>query len=294
MPRPDCASPRATDSTALLALVAGALAIAFAPILVRVSETGPVSTAFWRVTLSLPLLWAWLLAQGPAAAPRGQWTLLLLAGLFFAGDLGVWHASLALTSVANSTLLVNMAPVFVALGAWLLLRERLDRRFLLGMALALAGAVVLSRGNLRLSADTMLGDALALAAAASYAGYLLAVKRLRADCPTAVLMAWATTCTALALAPAMLASGERKVPETAAGWLTLAALALLPQVAGQGLITYALAHLPASFSSVALLLQPLAAAALAWLLLAEPVGALQAAGGAAVLAGILLARRGSV
>lgn len=284
-------SARAFATLAVLALVAGAMAIAFAPILVRVSEAGPVSTAFWRVLLSLPLLWGWLLARNAGGgAPRGQLGLLALAGLFFAGDLGVWHTSLKLTSVANSTLLVNMAPVFVALGAWLLLSERIGKRFLLGMALALAGSAALSRGNLQLSSASVWGDALALAAAISYAGYLLSVKRLRADCSTAMLMAWSTTFTALALAPAMLASGERMVPHTAAGWLTLLALALLPQVAGQGLITYALAHLPASFSSVALLVQPVAAAALAWLLLGEPVGALQAAGGAAVLAGILLAR----
>lgn len=284
-------SARAFATLAVLALVAGAMAIAFAPILVRVSEAGPVSTAFWRVLLSLPLLWGWLLARNAGGgAPRGQLGLLALAGLFFAGDLGVWHTSLKLTSVANSTLLVNMAPVFVALGAWLLLSERIGKRFLLGMALALAGSAALSRGNLQLSSASVWGDALALAAAISYAGYLLSVKRLRADCSTAMLMAWSTTFTALALAPAMLASGERMVPHTAAGWLTLLALALLPQVAGQSLITYALAHLPASFSSVALLVQPVAAAALAWLLLGEPVGALQAAGGAAVLAGILLAR----
>jgi drug/metabolite transporter (DMT)-like permease len=287
-------SPRSADSVAVFALVLGAVAIAFAPILVRIAETGPVSTAFWRMALSLPPLWAWLLrAEGEVAAPPRTLALLVGAGLFFAGDLGVWHVSLRLTSVANATFLVNMAPLFVTLGGWLLLGERVTGTFVAGMALALGGAWLLSRGHFAPSTATVAGDALALLAAVSYAGYLLAVKRLRARCTTATLMAWSSTFTAAALLPAMLLSGERMIPETAAGWGTLIVLALVPHVAGQSLIAWSMAHLPASFSSVALLVQPVSATALAWVLLGEPVAALQAAGATAVLAGVMLSRRGS-
>jgi len=140
-------SPCASATLAVLALLAGATAIAFAPILVRVSETGPVSTAFWRVALSLPLLWGWLFARhAGAAAPRGRLAPLALAGLFFAGNLGVWHTSLKLTSVANSTLLVNMAPAFVALGAWLLLAEPVGALQAAGGAAVLAG-ILLARAS---------------------------------------------------------------------------------------------------------------------------------------------------
>jgi drug/metabolite transporter (DMT)-like permease len=287
-------SSRSTDSVAVFALVLGAVAIAFAPILVRIAETGPVSTAFWRMALSLPPLWGWLLrAEQGAGAPPRTLALLVGAGLFFAGDLGVWHVSLHLTSVANATFLVNMAPLFVTLGGWLMLDERVTGTFLAGMALALGGAWLLSQGHFAPSAATLTGDALALLAAVSYAGYLLTVKRLRARCTTATLMAWSSTVTAAALLPAMLLSGERMIPETAAGWGTLIVLALVPHVAGQSLIAWSMAHLPASFSSVALLVQPVSATALAWVLLGEPVAALQAAGATAVLTGVMLARRGS-
>jgi drug/metabolite transporter (DMT)-like permease len=106
-------------------------------------------------------------------------------------------------------------------------------------------------------------------------------------------MAVTTTITAAILLPVALASGEALLPATAPGWWKLLGLAWISHAAGQGLIAYALAKLPAAFTSVGLLLQPVMAAIFAWLLLAEPLSALQVVGGVIVLTGILLARRGS-
>jgi drug/metabolite transporter (DMT)-like permease len=127
-----------------------------------------------------------------------------------------------------------------------------------------------------------------------YAGYIFAVKGLRDRGETTLhLMAVTSTVTALILLPAALASGERFLPSSAWGWSVLAALAFISHAAGQGLIAYALAHLPAAFSSVSLLFQPVMAALFAWAVLAEPLAPLQIAGGIVVLLGIYLARRGS-
>jgi drug/metabolite transporter (DMT)-like permease len=127
-----------------------------------------------------------------------------------------------------------------------------------------------------------------------YAGYLLAVKGLRDRGETTLhLMAVTTTISAILLFPVALATGEPMLPQTASGWWILVGLALVSHAAGQGLIAYALAHLAAAFSSVSLLLQPVMAALFAWLLLSEPLVALQVAGGVIVLLGIYLARRGS-
>ena len=127
-----------------------------------------------------------------------------------------------------------------------------------------------------------------------YAWYLLAVKKLRdRGAATLQLMAITTTITAVLLLPVALASGEQMLPVTALGWLTLVGLALVSHAAGQGLITYALAHLPAAFSSVSLLFQPVMAAVFAWLLLGEALAPAQIAGGIVVLVGIYLSRRGS-
>ena len=117
------------------------------------------------------------------------------------------------------------------------------------------------------------------------------MKELRGRLSLATVLTWSSVFSAAALLPITLLSGEGLMALTGRGWAVLIGLALISQVAGQGLITYALAHLPAAFSSVGLLLQPVIAALLAWLILNEPVGPLQALGGAVVLCGIALARR---
>lgn len=281
---------------ALFALFAGATCIALSPIWVRVSEVGPTASAFWRVALAVPLLWS-ALALAPTAltaAPRPRWPLLAAAGLAFAGDLAFWHWSIQFTSVANSTLLANLASIFVTLAAWLLWRQKPSGQFLVGLALALAGVGLLVRASLGFSSSALLGDALGVVTAMFYAWYLLSVKGLRdRGAATLHLMAVTTTLTAMILCPVALAAGEVMLPASATGWLVLLGLAWISHAAGQGMIAYALAHLPAGFSSVGLLFQPVMAAIFAWVLLGEPLVALQVAGGAVVLAGIYLASRGS-
>lgn len=281
---------------ATLALFAGATCIAFAPILVRMAETGPVATAFWRVLLSLPIAWIWFVQQMrtvPSGSHVRAISPLALAGLFFACDLGVWHVSILYTAVANATLLVNLAPVFVTLGAWILFKQRARAMFWLGLALALSGAALLVRASPGANRTQLTGDGLAIAAALSYAGYQLCVIAARASWPTGAIMAVAGTLTCAALLPYMLLSDEVLIPSSFAGWSVLVALAVVAQLGGQGLITYSVAHLSASFSSVGLLLQPVMATIFAWALLGEPLSWPQALGGVVVLTGIAIARRAS-
>lgn len=279
---------------ALVALFAGAVAIATAPLFVKVSEAGPVSTAFWRAFLALPFLWGWALSERrkvPAAASAGGLRLMIVAGLLFAGDLAVWHWSIVLTSVANATLLANMAPIFVTLAAWLLYATRPRAVFLAGLAAAMTGVALLIGADFGSGKGPLLGNALGVVTAMFYAGYQLTVSRLRGGHSTARIMAWSSLVTACALLPVALISGEQILPDSATGWAMLAGLALIAHVVGQSLIAYALAHLRATFSSVGLLLQPVAAALFAWVLLGEAMGALQFAGGVMVLAGIRLAHQ---
>lgn len=283
---------------ALVALFAGATCIALSPIWVRLADVGPTASAFWRVALAVPVLWALHAASAaraaPVPAPRAHLGYLAAAGVAFAGDLAFWHWSIQYTSVANSTLLANLATIFVTLAAWLLWKQRPRRLFLAGLAAALAGVAMLVRTSLSFSPSALLGDALGVVTAMFYAWYLLSVKEIR-DRGTATLqlMAVTTTITAALLLPVALASGETLLPQGPEGWLVLLGLAWVSHSAGQGLIAYALAHLPAAFSSVSLLFQPVMAAVFAWLLLGEPLAALQVAGAAVVLAGIWIARRGS-
>ncbi len=123
------------QQSALVALFGGAAAIAFAPIFVRLSQVEPTATAFWRVTLAAPVLWLWMSIKPQEAVlhrqPEGlsDYRRLALVGFLFAADLTVWHQAIALTSVANATLLPNFSPVFVTLGAWLLFRQKITQTF---------------------------------------------------------------------------------------------------------------------------------------------------------------------
>lgn len=256
----------------------------------RLVDVGYTAAAFWRVALALPLLglaW-WPQRERVFDVARLKW--LWLAGVFFAADLAVWHQSIRFTSVANSTLLANLAPVFVTAGSVWLFHERIGGKFIGGLVLALAGSALLVASSFTISMQTVGGDVLGMITAVFYAGYLLTVSRQRRDTSTIALMWWSTLACAAVLLPVTLATGEPFWPASPRGWGVLIGLALISQVAGQGLIAWAMAHLPASFSSVSLLVQPVAAAVLAWVLLAEPFGALQALGGAVVLAGIVICR----
>jgi drug/metabolite transporter (DMT)-like permease len=279
---------------AVAALLAGALAIATSALFVKVSEAGPVATAFWRIALALPFLWAWALIEQRGrlveafVAHRG---LILAAGFFFAGDLAFWHWSIVLTSVANATLLANLAPIFVTLATWLFFSRRPSALFALGLVTALAGVLTLLGTDFRIGGLAVLGDLFGVVTAMFYAAYQLAVTRLRSGVATSTIMAWSCTVMAILLLPIALASGEQILPVTATGWVKLVALAIIAQVAGQSLIAYAMAHLPATFSSVGLLFQPVMAALFAWILLGEALGPTGIAGGIIVLVGIFIAHR---
>ena len=281
------------------ALLLGATAIGLAPIFVRLSETGPVATAFYRMFLSLPVLGVWWWTErhrcGSLPTANNRWirSWLVAAGLFFAADLAVWHWSIRITTVANATLLANLAPLFVTLASWAIFGQRFRAGFLIGMAIALAGAFVLMGDSLGFGQTRLVGDLLGMLTAVFYAGYIVSVARLRAGVSTATVMFGSAAVSAAALLPLALLSGENLLPVSVNGWFVLLALAVVSHAGGQGLIAWALAHLSAAFGSVSLLWQPVAAALFAWLLLHESLGAWQVAGGIIVLAGIYLARRAS-
>src|SRR5688572_6015278 len=151
---------------ALPALLVGATCIALSPIFVRVVDVGPTASAFWRVALAAPLLWP-LAAFASAGSARvtQDWKLFIAAGLAFAGDLAFWHWSVNFTSVANSTLLANLAAPFVTLALWVFWRQRPSGTFLVGLATALAGVGMLVHTSLQFSPSALLGDALGVVTA---------------------------------------------------------------------------------------------------------------------------------
>jgi len=281
----------ASEIPALLALFAGALAIGSSGIFVRLSQTGPTATAFWRGALALPLLalWAWLeRRENFSVRATLREPLFLWAGVFFAGDLLLWHWSLLLTSIAASTLEANCAPLLVTVLAWVLWRERPRPAFLLAIALAFGGMLLILVPKLGSGGHALLGDLLGLGTACFYAAYILVVARLRAHHGTGIVMLTSTVVFTVILLP--LALTQKFLPATSHGWWLLLGCAISAQVLGQSLIAYALAHLPATFSAVGLYAQVIAAAAYAWFLLGERLAPVQILGGVVVLVAIAFAR----
>jgi len=283
---------------AFLALVLGGVAIGFSPIFVKLADVGPTASAFWRVTLALPLLYFWMAREktntpdSPPPSKRG-YKFLFLCGFYFALDLVFWHWSVQFTTVANATLLSNMMPAFVAIGAFFIFKERLGRIFYLGLFLSVLGAGFLAGNSFELAPGRLLGDGLAVLTAIFYAVYMLAVSSLRGEFSTVIVMFWTGLFAALFLGPFTFIMGESLWPTSSSGWLPLFGLGFVSQFAGQGLIVYGLRHLPSSFGAVTLLIQPIVAAAIAWPLFGEVLGTMDFIGATVILSGIFLARLGA-
>lgn len=287
----DTAIPQSSDHRwrALAALVFGACVIGFSGILVRLTGTGPVAAGFWRLTVALPAL-AMITrrSNGPLGRPS---PIAMVAGLMFALDLGFWHEGIKYTSVANATVLSNLTPVVVTAFAWVFLKQRPRGLFLLAVAVALAGVWMMAVGRAAGGhlLNQPLGDFFSISTALWYALYFLAISEGRKREGASRLMFWSGVVGAPLLLIASTILHEQIAPPTAAGWAACAALGLV-HVAGQGSIAWGLGRLPTSTASVVVLVQPVVAGWLGWMLFGEALGPLQAAGAAVALAGVVLAQ----
>ena len=274
---------------ALAVLVLGAGIIGLAAILVRLSDAGPTATGVWRLVFATPLLALMTARTGGFGGAPSKWA--LLAGLFFALDLGFWHYGIQYTSVANATVLPNLTPVVVTAFAWIFLRQRPRALFLVAVAAAVGGASLMAIEKTGgTPSNQPLGDALSLFTALWYALYFLTITEGRKTEGASRLMFWAGLTGAPLLLIAAVALGEQLMPTTAAGWAACAGLGLM-HVTGQGSIAWAMGRLPTPTASVVVLVQPVVAAILGYVLFAEAIGPLQGLGAAITLAGVVLAQR---
>jgi drug/metabolite transporter (DMT)-like permease len=284
-------------------LLTGFVCSAFSPIFVRLAETGPVATAAGRMLLPLPFFFVllWLrrddrLPTHTKAGRRDVW-LIVLSGIFFAGDLVLWNSSIMMTTVAKASVLANITPVFIVFGAWLLFRERPRPLFIAGTAVALAGSALIMREGLIATGNTgpgaLAGDLSAIGAAAFYSGYVLTLSRVRKRASIVATMAiGGATAGAILFGLAWLVE-DQMWPRTADGWLIHFGMVLFVQIGGHMLIAMSLAHVSAGVVATLFLAQPLIPGLAAWLMFGEIITVTQAIGGAALLAGLEISRRGT-
>lgn len=280
--------PEAPDARGLWALILGASLLGLAAMLVRWSTpAGPLAIGFYRMAIALPPV-AWLAWKarrtGRPEAPRARlWA--GLAGLCFVADLWMWHEALRHTSAANATLLVALAPIWVAVVSVAWMGARLRRRFWLGVVLALAGALVLGFAK-GARWGTGLGELLGALASLAYGAFTLALGRARRDLSAPEALFWVVLCCAALFGILGWIQGESFTGYPGRAWWALAGLGLVVQVAAWWLITWGMGHVPTNMGAMGLMVQPVATVILGWLLLGESLQPMQGAGTLLVLAGI--------
>ena len=271
------------------ALLLGNVALAFGPWLVRLADTGAVAAGFWRLSLALPFLWLLARMAGqPVHWPGVKLAIAVaFAAFFFAADLAAWHAGIRLTKLGNATLFGNFASfAFAAYGLWMA-RRWPSHMQAVALTLAAAGCGALMVGSAELSARHVRGDVLALAAGLLYTGYLIIVERARGQLKPLPLLFLASLFGAILLLPASLAFGERVIPND---WLPLFVLAFSSQIVGQGLLVYALGHVPPLIVGLALLTQPAISAFIGWAAYGETLAPLDWTGAIAIAVALVLVR----
>jgi drug/metabolite transporter (DMT)-like permease len=282
-----------SERIALPAVFLGVLAVGAAAVFIRLAGAPALGIAFWRCALGVAALTP-LVAWRRERLPGGRYLWAgVAAGVALGVHFGTWIASLDYTSVAASVVLVSTTPVFVAIAAYLLLGERTSVLSLGGIGLAILGTTVIASGGPGTGTTAFFGNALALVGAVAMAVYVLIGRSLRTGGVGALsysIVGYSVA--ALALLPVALVSGAQLWGYSATTWFWLFVITLGPQLLGHTVLNWALEYVRASIVSGAVLAEPVIAAILAWLVLAEKPGQATLVGGVVVIAGLYLLLRG--
>lgn len=278
---------------AYLALGVGVLALSFSAMFVRWADApGPV-TAFYRLFFSIFLLLPFFLprARKNNAVKTSSVWFPLLAGVFTACDLALWTSSLSYTTAANATLLGNTAPLWVALGTWLILKQQLSKAFWRGLAFTLVGAALIMGTDFILHPRFGIGDLMATFTGFFYGGYYLITEKSRVLFDSVTHIWFVGVGASLSMFVINLVLGYSLTGYDTQTWLVFLATAVVSQLIGYMALAYALGHLPASIVAPTMVLQPVVTALLAIPLLKEIPTIWQGIGGAIALVGIYIVNR---
>jgi drug/metabolite transporter (DMT)-like permease len=298
--------PVEPTAIAIAAVVLANVALAFGPWFVRLADVGPVSSAFWRITLAAPVLMAAALSTGwrpwatggietggtPRPANVGLspmlWFVIALGGVCFAADLASWHLGILRTTLANATLFGNCAILMFPIYGFLVARAWPTRIQGIALLLAGVGAMLLMGRSYQLDPRNLAGDMLCLLAGVLYTGYFILMARARATMAPIPALALSTLASILPLLIFALLLGERMWPTE---WGALLGLALVSQIIGQGLMIFALGRLPPLIVGLALLVQPVVGATIGWTIYGEKLGLPDLFGASLVAVALVLVSR---
>ena len=289
-----------TGAFSLLILFIAVTALAFSPIFTKFAETeiSPASIVFNRLWIATAIVAVWQFINAPVELPtkdissRQELILLVSASLCATVSALLWAMSFTHTSVASSTVLRSLTPLFISLGAWLILKQNFERQFIIGMTLSIIGATAIGWDDLQLGTDLLIGDGIALLSAALHGANLLIVGYLRdRGCTTDRVLFWRCGCGALMVLLVIYFTGDRLLPTSISAWLSVVALAVVCQTFGQGLLVYSLKRFSSSFVGVFALLKPSIATLLAWAIFSEEISLINGLALVLILIGIYLANK---
>lgn len=291
--------PTRTDSNTwprwvlLAALLAGNIALATGPWLVRLADTGPVSAAFWRLFLALPFLVLLARATGQALTgiPRRTLMWTALGSVAFALDLSSWHIGIEQTRLGNATLFGNAGSIVLLFWTFIITRTLPRGLEWVAIVFALGGASILMGRSLEISTATLVGDLFCLAAGLFYAVYLLTLQDARKGIGQNIgawsLLVWVSIFACPLILALALMLGE---PVWPTDWTPVIILFVTSQLIGQGLLVFSLRHFPPLIIGLALLTQPAIAAVIGWYVFDEVLKPLDIFGMVLVGAALLVPR----
>ena len=275
---------------AFVALLAGNIAIAFGPLLVRFADSGPIATGFWRLALATPFLFFVGYRFGFRFSALGKSTiwLAIIAGLFFGVDIILWHIGIFQTKMANATLFANCASLILVVYGIFVARKMPSKWESAAVLFAFVGAALLMGQSLDLSPLHFQGDILSLGAGLTYTVYLVLMMRVRQNTESWGALGMASAVAAVILLTGSIVAGEQVIPTV---WWPVVLLAFTSQFFGQGCLTYALPHFSPLVIGLALLFQPALSAAAGWLAFGETLTAMDFIGSALVMIALVLVRK---
>ena len=275
-------------------LIIGAIAIAFSPIFVRFSDVDPIMTAFYRIFISLPFFLFFssfnIIEKVKFPEFNNSYVIFLVSGIFFALDLICWHWSIKLTTVSKATFLSNLAPIVVIIFSLIFLKERFSKFFYLAALLSMVGMLMLLGESFKFNKSQFIGDLLGVLTAVWYGSYIITISQLRKKYNSTSIMFLSGIVTAIILLTVSILFEQSLIPQSLFTITIIFLLGFICQFMGQSFITYSLAYLSASLSSLCLLIQPIAATVLAYFFFQEKLTTIQFFGSAFILIGIYIAR----
>jgi drug/metabolite transporter (DMT)-like permease len=271
-------------------LLIGIIAISTASIFIKLCEAPALIISAYRMILASLILFPW---AGYQKVWRGwekkdvAW--LILSGSFLGFHFASWIASLKYTSVASSVVLVTTNPIFVGIGSWLFLKERLGFNLILGIGLSVIGSGLIGYGDMTLSKEALMGDGLALLGALAASGYFLVGRKMRRNKDLLAYIFPVYSTAGLILIIFSLSFQKPLFGYSSSTYLFLFLLAIVPQLIGHTTFNWALKYLPASMIAIAILGEPIGSTILAYFILSEGLTFWKILGGIFIFAGILIA-----